>query len=110
MVSSSLDRGDLVTIDFDPQAGHEQAGRRPALVLSPRAFNDLSGFALLCPITNTIKGWPYEVVLPDGLACSGAVLVDQVRSFDWRARRARVIGQAPKHIVEDALAKLHTLL
>ena len=82
------DRGDLVWLDFGPQAGHEQSGRRPALVLSPAAYNAKVGLALCCPITSQVKGYPFEVPVPEGAAIAGAVLADQVRSLDWRARRA----------------------
>src|SRR5437762_13948374 len=81
------ERGDAVWLTLDPQAGHEQAGRRPALVLSPAAYNGRVGLALCCPITNQAKGYPFEVALPDGLAVSGVVLADQVKSLDWRAWR-----------------------
>jgi mRNA interferase MazF len=79
------DRGDAVWIMLNPQAGHEQAGRRPAVVLSPAAYNGRVGLAILCPLTNQIKGYPFEVVLPSGLAVTGAILSDQVKSLDWRA-------------------------
>lgn len=103
-------RGDLVWLTFDPQAGHEQAGRRPALVLSPGAYNAKSGLALLAPITSRAKGYPFEVALPAGLAISGVVLADQVRSLDWQARRAELICAAPKAVVEEALGKVGVLL
>ena len=79
------DRGDLVWLDFDPQAGREQAGRRPALVLSPRAYHQHTPYAVVCPITTRVKGYPFEVVLPAGLPIAGAVLADQVESIDRRA-------------------------
>jgi len=103
-------RGDLVWLTFDPQAGHEQAGRRPALVLSPGAYNAKSGLALLAPITSRAKGYPFEVALPAGLAISGVILADQVRSLDWQARRAELICAAPKEVVEEALGKVGVLL
>ncbi len=95
---------------FSPHAGHEQAGHRPALVLSPVAFNQKRGLALVCPITTQVKGFPFEVVLPDGLPIGGAVLVDQIKSVDWRARHMTHAGRAPDAIVADVLAKLQTLL
>ena len=88
----------------------EQAGRRPALVVSPHAYNKKAGLALLCPITSQIKGYPFEAVLPAELKVSGAVLCDQVKSFDWRARKARRIGRAPRELVEEILAKIALLL
>lgn len=88
-------RGDLVWLDFDPQAGHEQAGRRPAIVLSEADFNDLTGFALVCPITNQVKEYPFEVPLPEGLLFTGAVLTDQLKSLDVKKRRIKVVGNVP---------------
>src|SRR5215204_4129571 len=104
------DRGDAVWIMLNPQAGHEQAGRRPAVVLSPASYNGKVGLAILCPITNQIKGYPFEVVLPDGLAVTGAILSDQVKSLDWRARNATFICTLPPAIVTTVLQKLSTLL
>ena len=75
------DRGDAVWLDFDPQAGHEQAGRRPAIVLSPAGYNRKVGLAIFCPVTTRIKGYPFEVVIPEGLKISGAILADQVKNF-----------------------------
>jgi mRNA interferase MazF len=103
-------RGDLVWIDFTPNAGHEQAGRRPALVLSPRAYHQRTPFAVVCPITSTIKGYPFEVVLPDSLPVSGAVLADQVKSIDRHARRIEVAGKVPDDFVQDVLARIGPLL
>lgn len=91
MVSTSCyvpDRGDVVWIDFNPQTGHEQAGRRPAVTLSPALYNGRTGLALLCPITNQIKGYPFEVTIPQGWNVTGVVLADQVKSLDWRRRGA----------------------
>src|ERR1035437_9149794 len=87
------DRGDVVWINFSPQAGHEQAGRRPAVVLSPRSYNKPSGLALFCPITNRAKGYPFEARLPAQAPVTGVVLVDQVRNFDWHERQAELIGE-----------------
>ena len=104
------ERGDAVWITLDPQAGHEQAGRRPALVLSPAAYNGRVGLALLCPITGQVKGYPFEVALPEGLAAAGVVLADQVKSLDWRARKARLICAVPEEVVAQVLSRLHALL
>src|SRR3974377_1468456 len=93
------ERGDAVWITLDPQAGHEQAGRRPALVLSPSAYNGRVGLALLCPITSQVKGYPFEVPLPLGLPVAGVVGADQVKSLDWRARQATRIGTIPPQVV-----------
>jgi mRNA interferase MazF len=95
---------------FNPQAGHEQAGRRPAVVLSPLAYNKKVGLALFCPITSKIKGYPFEVGIPSGLSISGVILADQVKSLDWRARRAELICPLPKKSVTEVLQKLSTLL
>jgi len=103
-------RGDLVWLTFDPQAGREQAGRRPALVLSPDFYNARSGFALVCPITSQIKGYPFEVPLPQELAISGAVLVDHVKGLDWRSRRVAFVGVAPTELLVEVTATLMPLI
>lgn len=104
------DRGDIVWLQFDPQAGHEQAGHRPALVISPRSYNARAGLALFCPITSQIKGYPFEVVLPRGAKPSGAILSDQVKSLDWRVRGAQRISKAAKEVIREALGKMRTLI
>ena len=104
------ERGDAVWITLDPQAGHEQAGRRPALVLSPSAYNGRVGLALLCPITSRAKGYPFEVPIPAGLPVAGVVGADQVKSLDWRARQAARIGAVPGEVVAQVLQRLQTLL
>ncbi len=104
------DAGDLVWLTFDPQAGREQAGRRPALVLSPASYNRRSGLAIMCPITSRIKGYPFEVELPQGPGVSGAVLADHVKSLDWRIRRAEPAGKVPDASLRDVLAHLAPLL
>jgi len=103
-------RGDAVWITLFPQAGHEQSGRRPAVVLSPEAYNAKVGLALFCPVTSQVKGYPWEVRIPDGLAISGVVLADQVKSLDWRSRSAVEICTLPEPAVLEILDKLHTLL
>lgn len=104
------DRGDVVWLQFNPQAGHEQAGRRPALVISPRAYNGQVGLALLCPITSRIKGYPFEVVFPPGSKVDGAVLADQVKSLDWRARKAERFVRAPGQVTRETLGKIGALV
>ena len=104
------ERGDAVWITLDPQAGHEQAGRRPALVLSPSAYNGRVGLALLCPITSRAKGYPFEVHLPEGLPITGVVGADQVKSLDWRARQAARICAVPEEVVAEVVRRLQTLL
>lgn len=103
-------RGDLIWLTFDPQAGREQAGRRPALVVSPAGYNTRVGLALCCPITAQKKGYPFEVPLPAGLAIEGVVLADQVKSLDWRARNAQIAGRGPQEVLEEVLSKLGVLL
>ncbi|MFA5307867.1 MAG: endoribonuclease MazF [Dehalococcoidales bacterium] len=102
--------GDAVRISLNPQAGHEQAGRRPAVVLSPRNYNGKTGLAILCPVTSHIKGYPFEVVLPDGLPVSGAVLSDQVKSLDWRVRNTELICTLPDEVISEIIQKLGALL
>src|SRR5947209_346617 len=104
------DRGDCVWITFSPQAGHEQAGHRPGLVLSPISYNKQSGMAILCPLTNQIKGYSFEVVLPAGLPVTGAVLSDQVKNLDWQVRKATFICHLPASVVDGVLKKLKILL
>ncbi len=97
-------------VSLNPQAGHEQAGRRPALVVSPAEYNRRVGLALMCPITKKEKGYPFEVLLPENLEVSGVVLADQVKSLDWRAREAQIAGAAPQATVVEVLGKLNALL
>jgi mRNA interferase MazF len=104
------DRGDAVWITLNPHTGHEQAGRRPALVLSPAAYNGKVGLVILCPITNQQKGYPFEVAIPKGLKVTGVILADQVKSLDWRARQAERIDTLPEQTVAEVLGKLNTLL
>ena len=104
------DAGDLVWLTFDPQAGHEQAGRRPALVLSPRAYNQRSGLALACPVTTHVKGYPFEVAVPEGCGIDGVILSDHVKSLDWKARRAVRIARVPAVTLAEVLARLSPLL
>lgn len=103
-------RGDVVWISFTPQAGHEQAGHRPALVLSPLTYNRKVGLALLCPITSRVKGYPFEVEIPPGLKVSGAILSDQIKNLDWSARNAALLCALPDSIVREVLGKVGTLL
>ena len=103
------ERGDLVWLSFDPQAGHEQAGRRPALVLTRSSYNRRSGLAVVCPITRTAKGYPFEVALPEGGPVSGVVLADHLRSVDWEARRAEPAGQATPALMAQVHATIIAL-
>jgi len=103
-------RGDVVWISFTPQAGHEQAGRRPAVVLSPKSYNQKVGLAIFCPITNQKKGYPFEVSLPKEVGVTGVILSDQVKSLDWRVRKAEFMGSLPEEVINEVLAKLGILL
>ena len=104
------DSGEIVWIMFNPQVGHEQAGRRPALVLSPKAYNGKAGLALLCPLTSQVKGYPFEVLIPEGLEVIGAILSDQVKSLDWKARQAEFCCQLPPDKFNEVIQKLSTLI
>jgi mRNA interferase MazF len=103
-------RGDIVWLQFSPQKGHEQAGRRPALVISPKPYNQKVGLGLFCPITSQKKGYPFEVILPPEIGISGVILSDQVKSLDWRARKAKRRAKAPAEIMDEVLNKLATLV
>ncbi|MDE2510195.1 MAG: endoribonuclease MazF [Elusimicrobia bacterium] len=103
-------RGDVVWLSFSPQKGHEQAGHRPALTLSPEAYNRKVGLAIFCPITSRAKGYPFEVPLPAGLETSGVVLSDQVKSLDWQARQAKFSCRLPSSVVDNVLGRLDALL
>ena len=108
--AAAPDTGDVVWLEHDPQAGHEQAGRRPALVLSPKSYNVATGLMLCCPITTQVKGYPFEVVLSASNGIKGVVLADQLRNMDWEARQAKLAGRAAEGVVMEVLAKLKALL
>ena len=111
MTSSYIpDRGDLIWLTFDPQVGHEQAGRRPAIVLSLKRYNQSSRLALVCPITRKAKGYPFELPLPLGSTISGLILVDQIKSSDWLGRNASFIGRAPLTLIDEILARVRPIL
>ena len=110
MIAAAPDAGDIVWISLDPQAGHEQAGRRPAVVLTPKRYNQASGLCIAVPVTGKIKGFPFETPLPEGLPVSGVVLTDHLKSLDWEARRAEVVGRVPEYVLDDIRAKLKPLL
>jgi mRNA interferase MazF len=103
-------RGELIWLQFNPQAGHEQAGHRPAVVISPSTYNRRVGLALCCPITSQVKGYPFEVRLPPGLGVEGAILSDQIKSLDWRVRKARRIGMVPADVLQEAVGKMLALV
>ena len=103
-------RGDAIWINFNPQAGHEQAGRRPAIVLSPQSYNGKVGLCLLCPISNQVKGYPFEVLLPAGAGVTGVVLSDQAKSLNWRVRNVEFVVKLPDTLTNEVLKKLKSLL
>jgi mRNA interferase MazF len=103
-------RGEIVWLQFEPQAGHEQSGRRPAVIISPREYNEKVGLCLCCPVTSQAKGYPFEVDLPAGLEVEGVVLCDQVKSLDWKARHARTIGSLPSRSVKEIQARILALI
>lgn len=104
------DAGDVVWLTFDPHAGHEQRGRRPALILSPRAYNAKARLAVACPITSHAKGYPFEVVLPNDSKVTGVVLADHVKNLDWNARRVEFAETAPPDVLTDVRERLRVLL
>ena len=104
------DAGDLVWLTFDPHAGHEQRGRRPAFILSPRSYNSKARLAIACPITSHAKGYPFEVPLPPGGKISGVGLADHVKNLDWQARRLAFEAKAPADVVTDVRERLRVLL
>jgi mRNA interferase MazF len=109
-VSDVPDAGDLVWLNVSAHAGHEQAGRRPALVLSPRQYHERTALAIVCPVTSNTSSYPFKVLLPDGLPIAGAVLADQVKSIDRNARKLRVAAPAPRSVLAEVQARLGSLL
>lgn len=108
--SISPKAGDIIRIDFSPQKGHEQAGFRPALVVSPGQYNAKAGLALVCPITLKRKGYPFEVALPPGLLVTGVVLCDQIRSIDYSARDFQPLCSLPEEVLDEVRAKIAPLI
>jgi mRNA interferase MazF len=102
--------GDIIKLDFDPQAGREQAGWRAALVLTPRRYNELTGLCVVCPITNTARGWNFEVAIANGRPVPGVVLSDHVKSLSWEARRATLVCAAPNGVLVEVKAKIKALV
>ena len=103
-------RGELIWLQFSPKAGHEQAGHRPAVVISPSSYNRRVGLILCCPITSQVKGYPFEVLLPQGLPVDGAILSDQIKSLDWRVRKVRRIGNVPGDVLQETVGKILALV
>jgi mRNA interferase MazF len=108
-MSWAPERGDIVWITMEPTAGHEHSGRRPALVLSPGAYNEKVGLCIMCPVTSQVKEYPFEVAIPDGLAVAGVVLSDQAKSLDWRSRGAELACTVPADVTAEVLHKLGRL-
>ncbi|MFN0117604.1 MAG: endoribonuclease MazF [Elusimicrobiota bacterium] len=104
------ERGDAVWLEFNPQTGHEQAGHRPAFVISPSHYNRKVGLALFCPITSQVKGYPFEVLIPQGLKLTGAILSDQIKSFNWKARKVKFICTLPAATTRDVILRLEVLI
>jgi mRNA interferase MazF len=104
------ERGDVVWMMFGPQAGHEQSGRRPGVVMSSSIYNGKTGMALCCPITSHVKGYPFEVLVPAGLKTSGAILADHIRNIDWKTRRAKYLCKLPDKSLEEVTGKILSLL
>lgn len=111
MVSNYIpERGDIVFINLNPQSGKEQAGKRPALVLSPKNYNERVGLAIFCPITNHTKGYPFEVKLGIKDKTTGVILADHVKNLDWQTRQIRFVESVSKPVLDEVLGKLNTLL
>lgn len=104
------ERGDIVFLNFNPQTGHEQKGRRPALVISPKIYNQKAGLALLCPITTQEKGYPFEVALPSTCSVAGVILADHVKSLDWKMRKAKFFDRLPSGALEEVIEKIEMLI
>jgi mRNA interferase MazF len=104
------ERGDVLWLHFSPQAGHEQAGRRPALCLSPKIYNEKTSLGLFCPITSKVKGYPFEIQLPEDFPVKGVILADQIRNLDWNVRKALFIAKVPEEVLEEVLEKIEILL
>lgn len=104
------DSGDIVWLILNPQACHEQSGRRPALVISPKIYNEKTGLAIFCPITSQVKGYPFEVIIPEGFEIKGTILSDQIKYFDWKVREAEYIFALPKQLLKETQNKISTLL
>ena len=111
MVKTSYvpERGDFIYLEFDPQVGHEQSGRRPALVISPKAYNRKSGLCIVAPITNKDKGYPYDVKILSSIV-TGVILSDQIKSLDWKMRKAQFIIKAKEEIMDEVIGVLSTLI
>ncbi|QQK77614.1 type II toxin-antitoxin system PemK/MazF family toxin [Salicibibacter cibarius] len=104
------EKGDLVYLNFHPQSGREQAGHRPAIILSPKSFNQVTDLAIVCQITKQKKGYPFEVELPKGLKIRGSILTDHVKSIDWQSRQIQIVEEAPQNVTETCIKRIHTFM
>jgi mRNA interferase MazF len=102
-------RGDIVWLNFTPQAGHEQMGVRPAIILTPEKYNKKTGLAICCPITSHVKGYPFEVII-SGKKIKGVILADHLKNLDWKIRKAKFIERAPKEVIEQCSMKISALI
>src|SRR5699024_2686437 len=101
-------RGDFIFLDFDPQIGTEQSGRRPAIVLSPERFNRVTGYVTVCPISDTNREWGFHINIPEGFAVEGVIISDQVKNLDWRTRNAQIKGKASNDLINKVVQVIHT--
>ncbi len=104
------DSGELIWLDFTPLAGREQAGRRPAVVLSPRSYNEKTSLAVVCPVTSRSKGYPFEVAVPPGQSIKGVILADHLKNLDWRQRKAQKVGRIPASLLAQVRERVAALL
>jgi mRNA interferase MazF len=104
------ERGDVLWLQFSPQAGHEQAGKRPAVCLSPRVYNEKTNLGLFCPVTSKQKGYPFEIPIPSDIPVKGVILSDQIKSLDWNIREASFIAKLPENTLKEILEKIQLLL
>ena len=109
MASYFPNRGDIVWLNFTPQAGHEQKGKRPAIIISPLEYNKKTGLAVCCPITSNIKGYPFEVEV-SGKKINGAILSDHLKNLDWKAREIKFIEKAKNHVLDEVVSKISALI
>lgn len=110
MAAYCPDKGDVIWLDFNPQAGHEQAGRRPAFVLTPKEYNSKTGLVMVCPITNQIKNYPFEVLVPEGQKIKGVILSDHIKTLDWKVRNSSKICKLPDSIFEQVKELIFAIL
>lgn len=110
MTKNTPSKGNIIVLDFSPQVGHEQAGNRPGFVVSPMEFNDVTGFAWVCPITSKKKGYPFEVDIDGAEKTTGVILVDQMKSIDWRARNIRIVDTTSQKTQDEVTTLIDTII